>query len=206
MGAGPCHCGVSIHNCWDISLVPKFNLLTTKKIKFLSKYSLKVFTMSISSSFEISDLYTRYRSCPPDIKIAQQNMPPFRTELEVGIESRKISYQMMLMESGGGLSVWGHFWHNPSKDGGTSAQPVLLWCLIPASSGPGGVKGDLLIDIGSGPTIYQLLSACESFKEIIVSDYTDQNLRELQKWLKKEPGAFDWSPVVTYVCDLEGNR
>lgn len=74
------------------------------------------------------------------------------------------------------------------------------------SSGPGGVKGDLLIDIGSGPTIYQLLSACESFKEIVVSDYTDQNLRELQKWLKKEPGAFDWSPVVTYVCDLEGNR
>ncbi|ERE74503.1 nicotinamide N-methyltransferase-like protein [Cricetulus griseus] len=70
----------------------------------------------------------------------------------------------------------------------------------------GGVKGDLLIDIGSGPTIYQLLSACESFKEIIVSDYTDQNLWELQKWLKKEPGAFDWSPVVTYVCDLEGNR
>ncbi|XP_045412484.1 nicotinamide N-methyltransferase [Lemur catta] len=69
-----------------------------------------------------------------------------------------------------------------------------------------GVKGDLLIDIGSGPTIYQLLSACESFKEIIVSDYTDQNLQELKKWLKKEPDAFDWSPVVTYVCDLEGNR
>ncbi|XP_008825213.1 nicotinamide N-methyltransferase isoform X2 [Nannospalax galili] len=70
----------------------------------------------------------------------------------------------------------------------------------------GGVKGDLLIDIGSGPTIYQLLSACESFREIIATDYTDQNLQELQKWLKKEPGAFDWSPVVTYVCDLEGNR
>ncbi|GAB5577095.1 nicotinamide N-methyltransferase [Prionailurus iriomotensis] len=69
-----------------------------------------------------------------------------------------------------------------------------------------GVKGDLLIDIGSGPTIYQLLSACESFKEIIVTDYTEQNLQELQKWLKKEPGAFDWSPVVTYVCELEGNR
>lgn len=70
----------------------------------------------------------------------------------------------------------------------------------------GGVKGELLIDIGSGPTIYQLLSACESFTEIVVSDYTDQNLWELQKWLKKDPGAFDWSPVVTYVCDLEGNR
>ncbi|XP_017523935.2 nicotinamide N-methyltransferase isoform X3 [Manis javanica] len=69
-----------------------------------------------------------------------------------------------------------------------------------------GMKGDLLIDIGSGPTIYQLLSACESFKEIIVSDYSERNLQELEKWLKKEPGAFDWSPVVAYVCELEGNR
>ena len=77
--------------------------------------------------------------------------------------------------------------------------------LLPSSQ-PDGVKGDLLIDIGSGPTIYQLLSACESFKEIIATDYTDQNLQELEKWLKKEPGAFDWSPVVTYVCELEGNR
>ncbi|XP_076968990.1 nicotinamide N-methyltransferase [Tamandua tetradactyla] len=69
-----------------------------------------------------------------------------------------------------------------------------------------GVKGNLLIDIGSGPTIYQLLSACESFKEIVATDYTDQNLQELERWLKKEPGAFDWSPVVNYVCELEGNR
>lgn len=73
-------------------------------------------------------------------------------------------------------------------------------------SEPGGVKGDSLIDIGSGPTIYQLLSACESFKEIIASDYTDRNHWELEKWLKNEPGAFDWTPVVEYVCELEGNR
>ncbi|CAM5121614.1 unnamed protein product [Natator depressus] len=70
----------------------------------------------------------------------------------------------------------------------------------------GGVKGDTLIDIGSGPNIHQLLSACESFKEIIASDYTDRNHWELEKWLKNEPGAFDWTPVVEYVCELEGNR
>ncbi|XP_074072817.1 nicotinamide N-methyltransferase [Macrotis lagotis] len=69
----------------------------------------------------------------------------------------------------------------------------------------GRVKGDLLIDIGTGPTIYQLLSACESFKEIVVSDYTDQNLEELKRWLKKDLKAFDWSPVVKYVCELEGD-
>uniref|UniRef100_A0A8D0GJT4 Nicotinamide N-methyltransferase n=1 Tax=Sphenodon punctatus TaxID=8508 RepID=A0A8D0GJT4_SPHPU len=69
-----------------------------------------------------------------------------------------------------------------------------------------GIKGDTLIDIGSGVTIYQHLSACESFKEIIATDYTTQAREELQKWLKNEPGAFDWSPVVKYVCELEGNR
>ncbi|NXG20004.1 NNMT methyltransferase, partial [Grallaria varia] len=69
-----------------------------------------------------------------------------------------------------------------------------------------GLKGDTLIDVGCGPTIYQLLSACECFQEIIALDYTDQNRRELEKWLRNEEGAFDWVPVVKYVCELEGDR
>ncbi|XP_058050717.1 nicotinamide N-methyltransferase-like isoform X1 [Ahaetulla prasina] len=69
-----------------------------------------------------------------------------------------------------------------------------------------GIKGDTLIDIGTGPTIYQFLSTCESFQEIIATDYTDQNREEVQRWLKKEPGAFDWTPFVKYVCELEGDR
>ncbi|KAG8141650.1 hypothetical protein E2320_007234, partial [Naja naja] len=68
-----------------------------------------------------------------------------------------------------------------------------------------GIRGDTLIDIGTGPTIYQFLSACESFQEIIASDYTDQNREEVQRWLRKEPGAFDWTPIVKYVCELEGD-
>uniref|UniRef100_A0A8C3J855 Nicotinamide N-methyltransferase n=1 Tax=Calidris pygmaea TaxID=425635 RepID=A0A8C3J855_9CHAR len=69
-----------------------------------------------------------------------------------------------------------------------------------------GLRGETLIDVGCGPTIYQILSACEHFQEIIALDYTDQNRRELEKWLKKEAGAFDWRPVVEYVCELEGER
>ncbi|XP_030076773.1 nicotinamide N-methyltransferase-like isoform X2 [Microcaecilia unicolor] len=69
-----------------------------------------------------------------------------------------------------------------------------------------GVKGNLLLDIGTGPSIYHLLSACESFNEIIATDYTDRNRQELETWLKKEPGAFDWSSVVKFVCELEGDR
>lgn len=71
---------------------------------------------------------------------------------------------------------------------------------------PGVLKGGTLIDIGSGPTIYQLLPACGSYENIIATDYLEQNCQEITKWLKKEPDAFDWSSVVQYVCQLEGNR
>nr|XP_060643395.1 nicotinamide N-methyltransferase-like [Anolis sagrei ordinatus] len=69
-----------------------------------------------------------------------------------------------------------------------------------------GIRGDTLIDIGSGPSIYQLLSACESFKEIIATDLLEQNRAEIQKWLKKDPDALDWTPMVKYTCQLEGDR
>ncbi|NXB11594.1 NNMT methyltransferase, partial [Cnemophilus loriae] len=69
-----------------------------------------------------------------------------------------------------------------------------------------GLRGDILIDVSCGPTIYQLLSACEHFQEIIALDYTDRNCRELEKWLKNEAGAFNWEPVVKYICELEGDR
>ncbi|XP_068118340.1 phenylethanolamine N-methyltransferase isoform X1 [Hyperolius riggenbachi] len=68
----------------------------------------------------------------------------------------------------------------------------------------GEIKGKILVDIGSGPTIYQLLSAFEHFKEVIMTDYLEVNREELQKWLKNEPGKFDWSPYFEHVCKLEG--
>ncbi|KAM4704304.1 indolethylamine N-methyltransferase-like [Rhinophrynus dorsalis] len=67
-----------------------------------------------------------------------------------------------------------------------------------------GVKGETLIDIGHGPTIYQDLSACESFKEIIGADYTDRNREYYERTLRNEPGTFDWTPVIKAVCELEG--
>ncbi|KAG9464300.1 hypothetical protein GDO78_020165, partial [Eleutherodactylus coqui] len=69
----------------------------------------------------------------------------------------------------------------------------------------GGVRGDTLLDFGTGPTIYQLLSACEVFDNIIVSDFVEQNRAEFQKWLKKDPDAFDWTHIIKFVCELEGN-
>ncbi|MEE6516856.1 hypothetical protein FKM82_026648 [Ascaphus truei] len=70
----------------------------------------------------------------------------------------------------------------------------------------GRVTGDTLIDISAGPSIYHLLSACDIFKEIIVIEFTEPNIQEFDKWLKKDPGAADWSYAAKAVCELEGNR
>ncbi|KAL8173526.1 UNVERIFIED_CONTAM: hypothetical protein K2H54_004944 [Gekko kuhli] len=98
-----------------------------------------------------------------------------------------------------------YFSCHPEKEDKSS---LLVFCLkmLHKAFHSGGLKGDTLIDIGSGPTIYQFLSACESFREIIATDFTDQNREEMQRWLRKEPGAFDWSPVGKYACELEGDR
>ena len=69
------------------------------------------------------------------------------------------------------------------KCGPWSPPQVLVIQKEYSYSKTGGLEGKLLIDIGSGPTIYQFLSACESFQEIIATDYTDKNLQELEKWL-----------------------
>uniref|UniRef100_A0A452IEU7 Uncharacterized protein n=1 Tax=Gopherus agassizii TaxID=38772 RepID=A0A452IEU7_9SAUR len=53
------------------------------------------------------------------------------------------------------------------------------------ASEPGGVK-NALMNVGSGPIIYQLLGPCKIFKEITASDYRDWNCQELQNWLKNE--------------------
>lgn len=68
---------------------------------------------------------------------------------------------------------------------------------------PGEVSGHTLIDIGSGPTIYQLLSACAHFEDITMTDFLEVNRQELWLWLREEPGAFDWSGYSQHVCLIE---
>uniref|UniRef100_A0A669Q0Z5 Phenylethanolamine N-methyltransferase n=1 Tax=Phasianus colchicus TaxID=9054 RepID=A0A669Q0Z5_PHACC len=86
----------------------------------------------------------------------------------------------------------------PPRADFSSEECVVPWklrCLI---------CGRTLIDVGSGPTIYQLLSACEHFEEIVATDFLEVNREELRRWVRGEPGAFDWSPFIQHVCKIEG--
>ncbi|XP_069508827.1 nicotinamide N-methyltransferase-like [Ambystoma mexicanum] len=69
----------------------------------------------------------------------------------------------------------------------------------------GSIKGNTLLAFKNGPTIHELLPACELFKEITVSTVTDDNASELKKWVGNEPGAIDWSFPVKILCEHEGN-
>ncbi|XP_012517249.1 PREDICTED: phenylethanolamine N-methyltransferase [Propithecus coquereli] len=81
--------------------------------------------------------------------------------------------------------------------------PWKLRCLAQTFA-TGEVSGCTLIDIGSGPTIYQLLSACAHFEDITMTDFLEVNRQELGLWLREEPGAFDWSTYSQHVCLIEG--
>ncbi|XP_036393353.1 indolethylamine N-methyltransferase [Megalops cyprinoides] len=70
----------------------------------------------------------------------------------------------------------------------------------------GNLRGQRLIEVGTGPTIHSLISACEYFEEIVVSDFADSNRREIEKWLRQEEGCLDWNAIIQFVCELEGKR
>lgn len=90
---------------------------------------------------------------------------------------------------------------------------IFFWLLnldfgfLRRSSFPGDVSGKLLVDIGSGPTLYQVLSGCEVFNEVLLTDFLEVNRKELRRWLQDEGGCgLDWTPYLEYVCKLEGRR
>jgi hypothetical protein len=61
------------------------------------------------------------------------------------------------------------------------------------------------IDIGSGPTLHQIIPLIPYVKELHLSDFLPQNLAEIKKWLNDEPDAHNWDKYIHYVVELEGN-
>ncbi|KAM3859995.1 phenylethanolamine N-methyltransferase [Diretmus argenteus] len=71
----------------------------------------------------------------------------------------------------------------------------------------GDVSGELLVDVGSGPTLYQVLSGCEVFSRVLLTDFLEVNRQELSRWLQDQGGcSLDWTPYLQHVCKLEGRR
>ena len=57
---------------------------------------------------------------------------------------------------------------------------------------------------GVGPTLHHVFLAAPHASEIHLADYLPANLREIERWLAREPGAHDWRPFVRYTLQCEG--
>ncbi|XP_064646998.1 nicotinamide N-methyltransferase-like [Lineus longissimus] len=80
----------------------------------------------------------------------------------------------------------------------------LLEMLHELTAAAGIRDGSRLLDVGSGPSIYSVISAGIRSSEIVCSDYATQNLDEILKWVNGDPDAHNWQRCFEYVCTLEG--
>lgn len=68
---------------------------------------------------------------------------------------------------------------------------------------PDGVS---ILEVGGGPTIYQLLSASRRSTEIVFTDFLPGNLQQVAQWLAQDQGSFSWERFAEKVAQLEGGR
>ncbi|MBC7234391.1 MAG: methyltransferase domain-containing protein [Chloroflexi bacterium] len=62
----------------------------------------------------------------------------------------------------------------------------------------------LTLDFGGGPTLYASLVAAGRVREIHLADYSPANLKQVRLWLGQASEAFDWTPFVRAILELEG--
>lgn len=70
-----------------------------------------------------------------------------------------------------------------------------------------GSKDLKILEVGAGPSIAYVISAAPFASEIVLSEYTEDNRREIQQWLDKSADAHNWKPFLEYVvADVEGGE
>ena len=62
----------------------------------------------------------------------------------------------------------------------------------------------IILEYSGGPSLIDVIAAAPKASKIIFADYAKSNRDEIQKWIDKDPEAFDWTPTVQHVLALEG--
>ncbi|XP_041941266.1 phenylethanolamine N-methyltransferase [Alosa sapidissima] len=119
------------------------------------------------------------------------------------VEAMRVCYQ------GFDPAAYLQFNYTPPRADFQRADSIVPWkltCLHRAFT-EGDVRGEVLVDVGSGPTLYQVMSGCEVFGRVVLTDFLEVNRRELQYWLAEgSSSSLDWTPFLQYVCQLEGRK
>jgi phenylethanolamine N-methyltransferase len=65
------------------------------------------------------------------------------------------------------------------------------------------LSGQTWLEVGGGPTLYQLVSASARVRSIVFSDYVEENLASVGSWLQAE-GPGRWHDYIDAALRLEG--
>lgn len=60
------------------------------------------------------------------------------------------------------------------------------------------------LDVGCGPTLHHVLPVAPYVGELILSDYLDENLAEVEAWRQNASDAHPWSLFTKHILELEG--
>lgn len=63
--------------------------------------------------------------------------------------------------------------------------------------------GDVLF-FGCGPTLHHVFLAAPKARAIILADYLKSNVDEVEKWIRGDADAHDWTPFVRFTLQCEG--
>jgi hypothetical protein len=64
--------------------------------------------------------------------------------------------------------------------------------------------GEPALYFGVGPTLHHVFLAAPHVSEIHLGDYLPENLREIERWIDRDPDAHDWRAFVRYTLECEG--
>lgn len=65
-------------------------------------------------------------------------------------------------------------------------------------------KSRVALEFGCGPVLAQALAISPHVSEIHLADYLTINLKEIKKWINKDPEAFSWELFTEYILKKEG--
>ena len=60
------------------------------------------------------------------------------------------------------------------------------------------------LEVGCGPTLHHVLPVAPYVGELVLSDYLDENLEEVEAWRQNLPSAHSWSLFTKHILELEG--
>lgn len=61
-----------------------------------------------------------------------------------------------------------------------------------------------MLDFGGGPSVVPLIASAQKVTRYVHADLARNNRIAVDRWWKKEPGAFDWRENIRYYLKLEG--